>query len=185
MILLGANVAIFQSGEILLTKREDFEVWCLPGGIVEAGESVAQAAVREAREETGLDVELLRLVGLYSTITGVYGADWHSALFAARPIAGALNPQADEVLELRFFAPDDLPDDVLWWHRQRIADACAGVGGGVAWLQRATPAPGATSREKLYSLRDRSGLSRSEFYRSYVEAQRADEIREVGEIQAV
>jgi len=185
MILLGANVAIFQSSEILLTKREDFEVWCLPGGIVEVGESMAQAAVREAREETGLEVELLRLVGLYSTITGVYGADCHAALFAARPIGGALNPQANEVLELRFFAPDDLPENMLWWHRQRIADACDGLGGSVAWLQRATPAQEVTSRQELYSLRDRSGLSRSEFRRRYVEGQRTDEILEVDGTQAV
>jgi ADP-ribose pyrophosphatase YjhB (NUDIX family) len=185
MIMLGANVAIFQSGRILLTKREDFEVWCLPGGVVEVGESVAQAAIREAREETGLEVELLRLVGVYSTVTGIFAADWHSAAFAARPIGGALEPQASEVLGLRYFDPDELPDDVLWWHRQRIADACDGVGGSVAWLQKATPAQGVTSRQELYSLRDRSGLSRQDFYRRHVEQARIDEILQVDGIQAV
>ncbi len=63
---LGASVAIIQAGQILLIQREDFEVWGLPGGQVEAGESIAQAAMREARAETGLDVELTRLVGIYS-----------------------------------------------------------------------------------------------------------------------
>ena len=185
MIMLGANIAIFKSGRILLTKREDFEVWCLPGGVVEVGESVAQAAIREAREETGLEVELLRLVGVYSTIEGVYGADWHAAVFTARPTGGALSPQASEVLELRFFDPDELPHDLLWWHRQRIADACDGVGGSVAWLQRAAPVQGITSRQEMYSLRDRSGLSRLEFYRCRVERTRTDEIMEVDGIQAV
>ena len=62
----GVNIAILKDGKILLTKREDFEVWCLPGGIVEPGESVVEAAVREAREETGLEVGLTRLVEIYS-----------------------------------------------------------------------------------------------------------------------
>jgi ADP-ribose pyrophosphatase YjhB (NUDIX family) len=66
MINLGVNVAVIEDGRVLLTQREDFEVWCLPGGQVESGESLAQAAVREVREETGLHIELLRLVGIYS-----------------------------------------------------------------------------------------------------------------------
>jgi ADP-ribose pyrophosphatase YjhB (NUDIX family) len=88
MIKLGANVAIIQSGRILLTKREDFEVWCLPGGHIDPRESLAQTAIREAHEETGLDIELLRLVGVYSRLSE--GGDMHLALFAARPIGGTL-----------------------------------------------------------------------------------------------
>ena len=42
--MLGVNIAIFQDRKILLTKREDFEVWCLPGGAVDEGETIAQAA---------------------------------------------------------------------------------------------------------------------------------------------
>ncbi|PJF32668.1 MAG: NUDIX hydrolase, partial [Phototrophicales bacterium] len=53
MTMIGANIAIIRDNKILLTKREDFEVWCLPGGQAEAGESLAQTALREAREETG------------------------------------------------------------------------------------------------------------------------------------
>jgi ADP-ribose pyrophosphatase YjhB (NUDIX family) len=62
---VGASTAIIQSGQILLTKRRDVEAWALPGGHVEAGETVAEAAKREAQEETGLEVRLLRLVGIY------------------------------------------------------------------------------------------------------------------------
>ena len=63
---LGVNTAIVRDNRILLTLRSDWEVWCLPGGGVEANESLAQAAIRETREELGFDVQLTRLVGLYS-----------------------------------------------------------------------------------------------------------------------
>ena len=58
MPAITVNVAVIHENQILLTKRGDFEIWCLPSGGVEEGESVAQAAIRETKEETGLDVEL-------------------------------------------------------------------------------------------------------------------------------
>ena len=51
MPILGVNVAIFQEGKVLLTKRVDFEVWCLPGGEVDEGESLAQAACVKRRKK--------------------------------------------------------------------------------------------------------------------------------------
>ena len=111
MPLLGVTIAIFQAGQILLTRREDFEVWCLPGGAVDDGESLAQAAMREAREETGLEVELTWLVGIYSRPTG-----WHSmhlVLFAARPIGGALRPDPREVIEMSYFDLNTLPEPMM------------------------------------------------------------------------
>ena len=53
-------------GRILLQRRSDNGLWGLPGGSVEIGESVRDAIVREVREETGLTVEVLRLIGVYS-----------------------------------------------------------------------------------------------------------------------
>ena len=70
MVKCGAIVAIIQDGKILLTKRQDFEVWCLPGGHVDPWESVADAAKRESVEETGLEVELTRFIGVYSRLGG-------------------------------------------------------------------------------------------------------------------
>jgi hypothetical protein len=136
----------------------------LPGGNVDAGESAAQAAVREAREETGLDVQLERLVGIYSMPRwGAGGA--HVVVFAARPAGGTLQPQAGEVVAVRYFDPDALPEPLLDWHRQRILDVLNGVGGSVAWSQNvAWPFEPDVTRAALYELRDRSGLSRQEFY---------------------
>src|SRR5450759_3220535 len=74
---IGAIVAVIKDGQILLTKREDFEVWCLPGGSVEDGEPLATTAVREVFEETGLHVCLDKLVGIYSIVQpgrGLYAA---------------------------------------------------------------------------------------------------------------
>ncbi|HSH79989.1 MAG TPA: NUDIX domain-containing protein [Herpetosiphonaceae bacterium] len=161
---LGAIVAIFQAGRILLTKRDDFEVWCLPGGMVEEGESTGAAAVREAREETGLEVELTRLVGVYSR-PPVKAAVNHLILFAARPTGGTLRLAEGEVIEARYFDPGALPEPMLWGHREMIGDALAGVGGSIAKsFNRPWPFVRSMTRQELYELRDRSGLPRHEFY---------------------
>jgi ADP-ribose pyrophosphatase YjhB (NUDIX family) len=163
--MLGANIAIIDDGQILLTKREDLEIWCLPGGHIDAGESIAETAIREAHEETGLAVELTRLVGIYSEPKWG-GRGMHIVLFAARSIGGRLQPQASEVIDLSYFAPHELPDPLVWWHRQRISDAMEGTS-GVAWTQHAWPFKKEMTRQEIYQLRDRSGLTRQEFYRRY------------------
>ncbi|TDB95357.1 NUDIX domain-containing protein [Actinomadura sp. 7K534] len=53
-------------GEILMIRRTDNDNWALPGGAIDLGESVTQAAIRETKEETGVDVEIAGLVGIYS-----------------------------------------------------------------------------------------------------------------------
>jgi ADP-ribose pyrophosphatase YjhB (NUDIX family) len=165
--MLGANIAIIDGGQVLLTKREDLEIWCLPGGHVDAGESIAETAIREAREETGLEIQLTRLVGIYSE-PNWGGEGIHIVLFAARPIDGHLRPQVGEVIDLRYFDPHKLPDPLMWWHRQRISDAVSDVS-GVAWTQYAWPFEEGMTRQEIYQLRDRSGLTRQEFYRRYFE----------------
>jgi ADP-ribose pyrophosphatase YjhB (NUDIX family) len=164
---LGVNVAIIQDGHILLTKREDFEVWCMPGGAVDPNESLADAAVREALEETGLTVQLTRLVGVYSQPDWLTGN--HIALFAGTPAGGALCLCPGETVDVRYFPVTALPADLVPAHRDRIQDVLAGYGGSIAVTQ-----PGRTisvSREELYALRDRSGLSRAEFYHTYFSTQ--------------
>ena len=167
MAVLGVNLAVIQDGRILLIQREDFEVWCLPGGHTDPGESVAETAVREAREEIGLDVELTRFVGVYSRIGGEYTI--HLNLFAAEPVGGEIKLQTDEVTAIDYFAPDALPDEMFWWHRQKIADAMNGVSGAV-WRFEVVPAEIVNSRPELYALQSKSGLAPSEFYKYFFES---------------
>ena len=156
---LGVNVAVIHQGQVLLTQREDFEVWCLPGGGVDDGESLAEAALRETREETGLEVELTRLVGVYSRLGGF--PDVHIALYAARPTGGEIRLQPGETIAVRYFPFDQLPEEMLFGQRPRILDAVNGLTGISMRQELHLPI---ISRQELYDLRDRSGLPRQEFY---------------------
>jgi ADP-ribose pyrophosphatase YjhB (NUDIX family) len=163
MIALAVIVAIIDDGRVLLTKREDFEVWCLPGGSVEEGESLADAAKREAREETGLDVELTRLVGVYSRLGGGI-VDVHAVLYAARPVGGELRTQPGETIDVAFFPFDQLPDELLFGHKRRIRDAISGASGVSVRQQINLADKTQYTRQEIYAMRDRSGMSRKEFY---------------------
>ena len=98
---VGANVAIFNDhGHVLLTRRQDNNLWCLPGGHMDLDERLDQTATREAQEETGLIVQLERLVGLYSSQypPGSFGENSpaHSiliGLFRARATGGQTDAQ--------------------------------------------------------------------------------------------
>lgn len=162
---LGSSVAIFQDDHILLTLRVDFEVWCLPGGGVDLGESFAQAAIREAREETGLDVQLTCLVGNYTRPNWSNGL-YHVHLFAAEVTDGTIIPQPEEVLEIRYFPVDDLPEAMLLGHRHRILDAAAGLAGIVKTELVDWPFP-ATSWAEIFRLHNESGLAPAAFYRQH------------------
>ena len=172
---IAVNIAVIQGGQVLLTKREDFEVWCLPGGGVEAGESLAEAAIRETKEETGLDVELTRLVGTYSRLGGF--PDIHAVLYAARPVGGEIRLQPGETIEVRYFPFDQLPQEMLRGQEQRILDAVTGKSGISMRQELHLPL---TTRKELYELRDRSGLPRQEFYLQRMGQARFDERVEVG-----
>ena len=152
MPTIGTNIVVIKDDQILLAKRSDIPVWCLPGGGVDARESVAQTAVREVREETGLQVQLTRLVGVYSRPTWGLDGD-HVLLFTAVPLDGQLQAQAGEVVAQGFFDPNNLPQPLIWWHRQRIADALAGVT-GAAWSQDVPWPFGELTRQEVFERRD-------------------------------
>jgi ADP-ribose pyrophosphatase YjhB (NUDIX family) len=160
---LAVIVAVIKDGKVLLTKREDFEVWCLPGGGVEDGESLAEAGIREAKEETGLDVELTRLVGVYSRMGGGMH-DVHAVLYAAKAVGGELKTQPHETIEVAYFPFDKLPDELLFGHRRRINDAINHTNGVSVRQELKVRDTKQYTRKELYEARDRSGLTRQQFY---------------------
>lgn len=164
---LGVNAAVIQNGKILLTKRPDFEVWCLPGGSVEAGESLAEAALRETLEETGFQVCLTGLVGIYSR-NGWLEDGLHVPVFAAEIVGGELHCQAGEVLEAGFFGPDELPADMLVGHRQRSLDALQGVRGTIWMFDTEWDFPPGITRKEIYARCQASGLPPAEYYHRFV-----------------
>ena len=103
------------AGEILLIRRSDNGNWAVPGGAIDLGESVAQAAVRETREETGVTCEITGLVGIYSdprhvilyTSNGEARQEF-SIVLTARPVSGAPTP-SDESTQVRWVPAADIP----------------------------------------------------------------------------
>jgi ADP-ribose pyrophosphatase YjhB (NUDIX family) len=128
----SASAVIFdRRGRLLLQQRSDGGQWGLPGGSVEIGESVTDAAVREVREETGLIVTVRRLVGVYSdparqVVRYPDGNVWHyvNVCFECVVRGGTLTT-CDETLSLRYVSPTRLPRTLLPNHRIRIRDACS------------------------------------------------------------
>ena len=175
---LAVIVAIIDDGKVLLTKREDFEVWCLPGGGVEDGESLAEAGIREAKEETGLDVELTRLVGVYSRMGGGMH-DVHAVLYAARPVGGRLKTQPHETIEVAYFPFDQLPEEMLFGHKKRISDAINHAHGVSVRQEMKIQDPKQYTRKEIYEARDRSGLTRQQFYLQRLAGVEINEVVEV------
>lgn len=160
---MGVRVAVIQGDQVLLMKREDFEVWSLPGGEIEDGESPAQTALREVLEETGLTIQLTRLVGLYTTPQWT-SVNTTNAVFAASVLSGTPHTQAAETLDIGFFAKEQLPQSLMWWVRREVEDALTGIGGSAVWTQDVPWPQHNPTRWELYAQRDASGLSRAEFF---------------------
>ncbi|SFJ19395.1 NUDIX hydrolase [Thermoflavimicrobium dichotomicum] len=66
LVPAASAVVTDQEGRIVLHKRSDNHLWSLPGGVMELGESIEQTIIREVKEETGFDVEVLKCIGLYT-----------------------------------------------------------------------------------------------------------------------
>lgn len=167
MPTFGAGAVVISEGKVLLIKRRDCEAWALPGGNVEAGETVAQTAIREVKEETGIEIELIRLVGIYASPRWLSGGN-HTVVFASRPLSRKITPQPEEVIESGYFCANQLPDPFVWWHRRWIGDALDGVCGTVCLQDRIWPGEADVNRRDLRRIFVESGLSPQEFFQKYL-----------------
>jgi ADP-ribose pyrophosphatase YjhB (NUDIX family) len=110
----ASAVVVDQHGRVLLHRRTDNELWSIPGGGMEIGETIAETVVREVEEETGLKVKPERLVGIYTNPRHVTAYDdgevrqQFSICFACHIVGGQLLDRADESLEVGFFSPEQI-----------------------------------------------------------------------------
>ena len=127
-VTLGSRCIVLRDGEVLLVKHVYEPWWYLPGGGVKRTESFSDAARREVREEAGVSVEGLRLLGLYHN--RVEGKSDHVAVFVAQRFTGTPGARSPEIEEVRFAPLGDLPEDTSPSTRRRLEEYAAGEGGG-------------------------------------------------------
>nr|WP_202489759.1 NUDIX domain-containing protein [Streptomyces sp. SID8381] len=124
MVVAASAVVTDEQGRILLQRRRDNDLWALPGGGLEMDDSLPGAAVREVKEETGLDVEITGLVGTYTDPRHVIAYTdgevrrQFNVCFTARITGGEL-AISDESTELRFVDPQEL-ESLPMHHTQRL-----------------------------------------------------------------
>ncbi|OKJ17024.1 NUDIX domain-containing protein [Kitasatospora sp. CB01950] len=124
LVVAASAVVTDGEGRILLQRRTDNGLYALPGGTMDLGESLPGAAVREVREETGLDVEITGLVGTYTDPRHVISysdgevRQQFNVCFTARITGGTLRI-SDESTDLRFVAPEDI-GDLPMHHTQQL-----------------------------------------------------------------
>jgi len=114
-----AAAAVVASADRVLCVRRRYPPeaggWCLPGGFIEPGETVEAAACREVREETGIEVEAVRQIGVFGVVI---------AFVAARPVGGDLAPGSD-ALQAEWFPESAMPPLCFPTHRAALQ----------AWMQ--------------------------------------------------
>ncbi|MBN2240798.1 MAG: NUDIX hydrolase N-terminal domain-containing protein [Dehalococcoidales bacterium] len=109
--LIGTEAAVFRNGRLLLIKRHDDELWAIPGGKTDVGETLKETALRELKEETGLTGEVTRLLGIFDSRKWKSKRKYHIYHFIFEVSASDDPPrETSEALECRFFGPDELPE---------------------------------------------------------------------------
>ena len=130
-IRLGSSAIIFDETrtKVLLTRRTDNGMWCVPGGAMDSGESAAEGCIREVFEETGLSVRVKRLVGVYSDpnqlIVYPDGNKVHvvALSFEVEIVTGTLG-LSNETTDAGFFSVQEIGSmPMLGNHAQRVQDA--------------------------------------------------------------
>lgn len=134
---VSVSALIFEEECILLAHRRAIDWWNLPGGALDPGETVDEALRREVREETGLEVEVGQLVGVYSK-----PLKQEIVLSLRCRVSGGTpgNIVDDDIDESRYFALDALPARILPKHRERINDALLNQQRAILRAQRTSTA---------------------------------------------
>ena len=112
---LDVRMGIFREGGVLLVQERTDELWALPGGFVDVGDSPSEAAIRETHEEAGIEVRARRLAGVFDRRLQPESPPSlfhiHKIVFAGELVHPGATPQAGhEVLDARFFPLDALPE---------------------------------------------------------------------------
>ena len=120
----------FPTDTILLIKRDTVPFkgyWALPGGRAEPGETVEQTVVREVKEETGLDVSVVKRIGEYHEqgIQGGVEYDYYPACFLVKVVGGEMRKQQDEIQEIQLFSLDAIPEPLAFVHSSMVQDYIA------------------------------------------------------------
>ncbi len=131
-------ILLNDKGQILFEKRRDCGMWGLPGGKIDAGESIEQTAIREAKEETGFNIQVMRLLGVYSDpkdhlvayLPSKDVAQLVDIVLEAKIVSGILTT-SDESEELRFFDLKALPSEIVPPAIPPLNDYKAGVVGAI------------------------------------------------------
>lgn len=130
IITYGVVVLRNEQGQVLLQRRMDFDVWGLPGGVMEPGETILDCARRETLEETGLEANALRLVGIYTdpSYDTIYPngdqVQQYSITFEGRVSGGEMHVDGMENSAQAFFDPQDIPfDNLPIFYRHMLQDA--------------------------------------------------------------
>ena len=113
-------IEIEWKGIVLIRRKNPPYGWAIPGGFVDYGESIENAAVREALEETSLKVELLRKFHVYSSPDRDPRFHTISTVFTARATGSPI--AADDAKEAGIFTKETLPDEIAFDHRKILDD---------------------------------------------------------------
>jgi 8-oxo-dGTP diphosphatase len=111
------SLILDEKNRILLCHRTDRDLWNLPGGGLERGETPWQGVIREVKEEVGLDAEVIKLQGVYSKAF----EDDIILSFVCRKVGGKLT-LSDEADDIKYFSIDELPINTVPRHIERIKD---------------------------------------------------------------
>ncbi|SEN48567.1 NUDIX domain-containing protein [Lihuaxuella thermophila] len=113
LVPAASAVVTDSEGRILLHKRSDNHLWSLPGGAMELGESIEETIIREVKEETGFDVEVIKCIGIYTDPNHVIAysdgevRQQFSICFSCRIVSGEIAVSSESV-QVKFFTKEEL-----------------------------------------------------------------------------